>query len=106
MLATQLDELDVTLTRIEAQNERHPEHDDRWLDVHSRLERTRDQLVQRLLEVLTVLGQARTHSAELLISAGEEVSEALQDIHRHFEAHAFAAREIDDLLNPKSLPGA
>ena len=106
VLATQLDELDVTLTRIEAQSERHPEHDDRWLDVHSRLERTRDRLVQRLLEVLTVLGQARTHSAELLISAGEEVSEALQDIHRHFEAHAFAARQIDDLLNPKSLPGA
>ncbi len=100
--AVELDDLDVSLARLEAQHERFPEPAVDWLDTHSDCERARDRLVQRLLEVLTILGQARSYSVELLSAAGEEFSQAIRDIHTHFEAHASATREVDRLLSRRS----
>lgn len=96
--AEELDELDTSLARLEAQRERFPEQTDRWLEMDSRFERIRDRLVQRLLEVLTVLGQARSHSAQALDSASDDLSEAMREINEHFEDHAIAAREVERLV--------
>ena len=97
--SAELDALDLSLARLEEQRERVTTPAETWLEAHSSCERARDRLVQRLLEVLTVLGQARGDSTELLKLSGQDFSEALRDIETHFEAHAFAVREVERLLS-------
>ena len=71
-----------------------------WMETLSRTERVHDRLVQRLLELISMLGRMRSNSAAILTS-GEELEELAIDIEEHFAAHAEAVREIEELLGAR-----
>ncbi len=95
--AIDLWDLEEALSRFADQRERSHALSDEWLDGLSLCERRRDRMVQRFLEVITLLGRARGHSA-LLGQNGERLDELAREIERHCEVHAEAAREIEALL--------
>ena len=68
--ARDLADLDDQLTRFERQRERLAAASPERLDALARCERTRDALVQRLLEAMTAVSRLRTQQAELS-DAGE-----------------------------------
>ena len=97
--AVELADLDETLARLEARREILLERAAGWIDAHARCERASDRLVHRLLAVTTALGEARGRSAErLLAAAAQDLDEATRDVERHFETHAEAAKEVEELL--------
>jgi predicted Ser/Thr protein kinase len=96
--AQDLADLDEDLARFERQRERFVAASPERLDALSRCERTRDGLVQRLLEAMTAVARLRTQQAEL----AEESDPTLGDLTRELEAEAAAqgaaAREVEALL--------
>jgi thiamine kinase-like enzyme len=101
--AVDLADLDENLSRLESQRERFPEYADDWIDRLSQCQRARDKLVQKLLEVMAALGEARSHSAEFVSAGGERLAELGREIQIHCDAHASAAQEIDELLGTPAL---
>ncbi|HEX3276432.1 MAG TPA: serine/threonine-protein kinase [Gemmatimonadales bacterium] len=96
--ARDLSDLDENLVRFERQREQLAAADSERLDALSRSERTRDALVQRLLEGLTVVARLRTQQAELAGEADPGLGELAADLRREAEAQAAAARELEALL--------
>ncbi len=92
-----LDESLETLTSL--RDGRADSPSDEWLNGMSRSERTRDRLVQRFLEVISLLSRARSHSSAFLGEDGERLGELAREIESHCEAHAEAAQEIEQLLD-------
>ncbi|MEE8518823.1 MAG: serine/threonine-protein kinase, partial [Dehalococcoidia bacterium] len=114
--ALDLSDLDENLAQLMSQRERlgalspqSPDSPDapnspKWNDGIALAERTRDRLVQKLLEVIGLLGRARGHSSAFLAAEGKQLGELARDIERHCEAHALAAQEIEQLLGA-AAPG-
>jgi hypothetical protein len=98
--ATDLAELDASLSRFEHQRDRLAARPATWMDALARCERTRDALVQRLLEAMTVLGKLQGQTADF----GETYSglaESVAELRTEAEARAAAAAEIEALLAPR-----
>jgi ABC-type transporter Mla subunit MlaD len=93
-----LSDLDENLARFERQREQLAASGPERLDALSRSERTRDALVQRLLEALTAITRLRTQQAELAAEAEPGLGELAADLRREAEAQAAAARELEALL--------
>jgi hypothetical protein len=98
--ASELADLDENLTRFERQRDRFAGLPEGWLGTLSRCERTRDALVQRLLEAMTVLGRLQMQSAE---EAAPLLSELTRELQSEAEGQAAAAEEIDRFLDPLSV---
>ncbi len=92
--AVDLAALDDNLSRLERQRERQAQLPAGWLDALSRSERSRDALVQRLLEAMTVLGQLQSTSEE----SGRELAEITGELQGEATAQASAVKEIERLL--------
>ncbi len=97
--AGELADLDENLTRFERQRDRFASLPDGWVDTLSDCERTRDALVQRLLEAMTVVGQLQTQSAE---EAAPILAELTRELQGEAEGQAAAAEEITRFLERKS----
>ena len=91
--ARDLAQLDQGLSVLEGHVDESTDTADRWLDGLSLAERTRDTLVQKFLEGLTLLTRVRSDIAR---SSEEhrELVELLDDI----EAHAEAQQEVEALV--------
>jgi hypothetical protein len=96
--AGELADLDENLTRFERQRDRFASLPEGWLDTLSRCERTRDALVQRLLEAMTVVGRLQTQSAE---EAAPKLAELTRELRDEAELQAAAAEEITRFLERK-----
>jgi hypothetical protein len=96
--AAELGDLDENLTRFERQRDRFASLPEGWVDTLSRCERTRDALVQRLLEAMTVVGQLQTQSAE---AAAPTLAELPRQLRGEAELQATAAEEITRFLDRK-----
>jgi hypothetical protein len=96
--AAELGDLDENLTRFERQRDRFASLPEGWVDTLSRCERTRDALVQRLLEAMTVVGQLQTQSAE---AAAPTLAELTRQLRGEAELQATAAEEITRFLDRK-----
>jgi len=96
--AMDLSDLDENLTRFEKQRESFPNRPEGWLDALSQCERTRDALVQRLLDVMTVLGQARSLGAMAATGPSARLAEMGAELSRDLKAHEQAAKEVEALL--------
>jgi hypothetical protein len=97
--AGELAALDENLTRFERQRDRFASLPEGWVDTLARCERTRDALVQRLLEAMTVVGQLQTQSAE---EAAPTLAELTRQLKGEADLQAAAAEEITRFLERKS----
>jgi hypothetical protein len=96
--AMDLSDLDENLARFEKQRESFPNRPEGWLDALAQCERTRDALVQRLLDVMTVLGQARSVGAMAATAPSARLAEMGAELSRDVKAHEAAAKEVEALL--------
>ena len=90
--ATDLADLDENLGRFERQRERFAAAAPERLDALTRSERTRDALVQRLLEAMTAVARLRTQQAELAQASDPTLGELASELRREAEAQAAATR--------------
>ncbi len=96
--ARDLADLDEQLTRFERQRERLAAAGPERLDALARCERTRDALVQRLLEAMTAVSRLRTQQAELSDAGDSTLGEVTRELQAEADAQAAAAKEIAALL--------
>jgi hypothetical protein len=96
--ATDLAQLDENLGRFERQRDRLATHPDGWLDTLARCERTRDALVQRLLEAMTVVGRLQGQQAALAAESDETLADLTRELRREAEAQSAAAKEMAELF--------
>ena len=96
--AVDLADLDENLGRFERQRERFVSGSPERLDALSRCERTRDALVQRLLEAMTAVARLRTQHAELAEESEPTLADLTRELQAEAEAQAAAAKEIEALL--------
>ena len=68
------------------------------LDALTRWERTRDALVQRLLEAMTAVARLRTQQVELAQESDSTLGDLADELRREAEAQAAASRELEALL--------
>ena len=98
--ALDLADLDENLTRFERQRERFAAASPERLDALARCERTRDALVQRLLEAMTAVTRLRTQQAELVGESDPTLGDLTRELQAEADAQAAAARELEALLGP------
>jgi predicted Ser/Thr protein kinase len=96
--ASDLAQLDENLGRFERQRERFATLPPGWLDGLARCERTRDALVQRLLEAMTVLGKLQNQSAELADADDPTLPDLTRELQAEARAQSEAAEEVEALL--------
>ncbi|HUR95297.1 MAG TPA: serine/threonine-protein kinase [Gemmatimonadales bacterium] len=97
--ALDLSDLDENLTRFERQRERFVTGSAERLDALSRCERTRDALVQRLLEAMTAVARLRTQHAELAGEGDSTLADLTRELQAEAAAQSAAAKEIEALLS-------
>jgi serine/threonine protein kinase len=98
--AVDLADLDQNLGRFERQRERLAGSSAGWLDALARCERTRDALVQRLLEAMTVVGRLQSQRVELASETDPSLAELTRELVSESKAQSAAAEEIERLLQP------
>ena len=96
--ASDLAQLDENLGRFERQRDHLAARPDGWLDTLARSERTRDALVQRLLESMTVVGRLHSQQAALAGESDETLAELTRELRRESDAQGAAAREMVELF--------
>jgi predicted Ser/Thr protein kinase len=96
--AGDLADLDENLGRFERQRERLAAASPERLDALTRSERTRDALVQRLLEAMTAVARLRTQQVELTQEDDPTLGDLAGELRREAEAQAAASRELEALL--------
>jgi len=69
-----------------------------WAESHAAVERSRDRLVQQLLEALTVVGRLRGQAEGSADTAGGQLSALARDLADRSAADAAAMREVEALL--------
>jgi hypothetical protein len=99
--ATDLGQLDESLTRFEQQRVRLGARPAGWLDALGRCERARDALVQRLLEALAVLGRLQGQAADLA-AVRSGMGDSIAELRTEGDARAAAAAEISALLGEET----
>lgn len=97
--ATDLADLEDSLHQLERQRA-YPGGgpSGKWNDAVARAERSRDALVQRLLDSVTALGEARVRTLEANTPGRERLTELSIELQREVSAYAEARREVEALL--------
>ena len=98
--AVDLADLDENLGRFERQRDRLAGSSAGWLDALARCERTRDALVQRLLEAMTVVGRLQSQRVELASETDPSLADLTRELVSESKAQSAAAEEIERLLRP------
>lgn len=97
--ATDLAQLDENLGRFERQHDQLASRPDGWLDTLARCERTRDALVQRLLEAMTVIGRLQGQQAALAAESDDTLADLTRELRQEAEAQGAAAKEMAELFH-------
>lgn len=97
--ATDLADLEDSLGRLERQRARPGGRTSgSWHATVARAERSRDALVQRLLDAITTLGEARLRALEASAADSDRLSELSHQMRAEVVAYAEARREVEALL--------
>ena len=97
--ATDLADLEDSLARLEGQRARAGHRTSgSWHTTVARVERSRDALVQRLLDAITTLGEARLRAVEATAADTDRLSLLSEQMKAEVEAYAEARREVEALL--------
>jgi len=98
-LAKDLESLDAGLAVMERQAMFvSGEIDARWIETHDRVSRTRDRLVQRILDALAALARAHAAGSEAKLSGAADLTELARELERDAKLQAEARREVEVLL--------
>lgn len=98
-LAMDLESLDAGLAVMQRQATfTSGEVDTGWIETHDRVSRTRDRLVQRMLDALAALARARAAGSEAGLSEAADLSELARELARDAELQAEARRDVETLL--------
>lgn len=100
--AADLAQFDENLGRFERQRDQLATHPEGWLDTLARSERTRDALVQRLLEAMTVVSRLHSQQAALAGESDETLAELTRELRRESDAQSAAAREMAELFQGRA----
>ena len=84
--AVDLSQLDENLGRFERQRDHLAALPEGWLDTLARTERTRDALVQRLLEAMTVVGRLQSQQAALIGESDDTIAGITAELRRESDA--------------------
>jgi hypothetical protein len=96
--ATDLSQLDENLGPFERQRDRLAVLPEGWLDTLARCERTRDALVQRLLEAMTVAGRLQGQQAAFAAATDDSLADLTRELRQEGDAQGAAAREVAALF--------
>jgi hypothetical protein len=97
--ATDLADLEDSLSQLERQRARPGSRTSgAWNTAVARVERSRDALVQRLLDAITALAEARLRAVEATGADGDRLAELAVEMKREVTAYAEARREVEALL--------
>ena len=97
--ATDLADLEDSLAKLERQRARPGSRTSgSWHTVVARVERSRDALVQRLLDAITTLGEARLRAVEATAADTDRLAELSDQMRAEVQAYAEARREVEALL--------
>lgn len=96
--ARDLAHVDAHLADLEGQKDRFKGGLERWADMVSDTERTRDRLVQRLLDALASLGRSRTVALGAAEAARANLGEINSELEREVAAFAAGVEEVESLL--------
>jgi len=98
-LAQDLESLDAGLAVMERQATfASGEVETGWLETHDRVSRTRDRLVQRMLDALAALARARAAGSEAALNESADLVELARELARDAELQAEARRDVEALL--------
>jgi hypothetical protein len=95
--ARDLAALDASLAQFGRERDRDT-GDAKWLDSLTECERTRDGVVQRLLDAVTVLGQLDVQAIRSTDDTTARLSELVAEIGREVKARSAAREEMETLL--------
>jgi serine/threonine-protein kinase len=97
--AADLAELEDSLDRLERQRARPGRRTSgSWHTTVARVERSRDALVQKLLDAITTLGEARLRAVEATAADTDRLSELSHEMRAEVVRYAEARREMEALL--------
>jgi serine/threonine-protein kinase len=96
--ARDLAELEENLTRLEAAGSHRTGPPARWGDAVTRAGQVRDALVQRMLDAITALGEARARAAEAASVGGDRLAELAAELRSEVTAYTDARREVEAAL--------
>ena len=97
--ATDLADLEDSLERLEKQRARAGNRTSGgWHTAVAKIEKSRDALVQRLLDAVTTLGEARLRALEATAADTDRLSALSHQMKAEVEAYAEARREVEALL--------
>ena len=97
--AVDLADLEDSLEKLEKQRARPGNRTSgRWHNSVAKIERSRDALVQRLLDAITTLGEARLRALEATAADTDRLSVLSHQMKAEVEAYADARREVEALL--------
>ena len=97
--ATDLADLEDSLERLEKQRARAGNRTSGgWHTAVAKIEKSRDALVQQLLDAVTTLGEARLRALEATAADTDRLSALSHQMKAEVEAYAEARREVEALL--------
>ena len=99
--ARDLAAVEAHLSDLESQRGRLNGDLERWAENLSDTERTRDRLVQRLLDALAVLGRSRTRTLEAAGLGHESLDQTGAELELEVKAYVEGLREVAELMKSK-----
>lgn len=97
--ATDLADLEDSLEKLERQRARAGNRTSGgWHTAVAKIEKSRDALVQRLLDAITTLGEARLRAVEATAADTDRLAALSHQMKTEVEAYAEARREVEALL--------
>jgi hypothetical protein len=96
--ARDLADVEAHLTELEGRRERFNGGLERWADSLSDTERTRDKLVQRMLDALALLGKVRTRALEASEITHQALGSTAAELDFEVKAYTEGLREVAELV--------
>ena len=96
--ARDLADVEAHLTELESRRERFNGGLERWADSLGDTERTRDKLVQRMLDALALLGRVRTRALEASELTHQALGSTGAELDLEVKAYAEGLREVAELV--------
>jgi hypothetical protein len=98
LVARELGKIESALGRLDEQRPRLARVPERWVVEISRLEATRDALLQHMLDAVAALGSAVSEAARPDLDVGQALSRTSREIQEELALRAEARQEVEALL--------
>jgi serine/threonine protein kinase len=101
--ALQLDHIEDALNRLESQRRKFTDVPENWAESMAQMERSRDYLVQKFLEAISLVGSNQPHAVLGSTGIGEQLSRITSDLHAEMEIQTAVRQQMQELMGPGDL---